>query len=311
MRLPSCLFAKSSEFSRWRDCGSEGGVFNDLPQYIPYAILLNILVVLLVAFLTNYIARRFFDRNLRKAMNSERRTGVTFLRNGVKAAIFISAGMAIVYSIPSLRSLAVGFFAGASILAAFIGFASQKAFSNIVSGVFIVLFKPFRVDDIIKINGEIGTIEDITLRHTVIRALENKRLIYPNSVIDSEPIINWSIRDEKAQKFMFISIGFEADLDRAVAIIKEEGSKHRDLLDLRTPEELKDGKELVEVQVLDFNHSMVNFRVPLWAKDLPTAMNMTWDVQRAIKLRFDEEGIALGRPSQVNYRSEELMSSKE
>lgn len=276
------------------------------PDSFPVSIAINIVVVIVSALFLYLLARRIFDHNLRKAMNSERRTGITFLRNAVKAMIFIGAGMAIVYSIPPLRSLAVGFFAGASILAAFIGFASQKAFSNIVSGVFIVLFKPFRVDDIIKINGEIGTIEDITLRHTVIRALENKRLIYPNSVIDSEPIINWSIRDEKAQKFMFISIGFEADLDRAVAIIKEESGKHPDLLDLRTPEELKEGKELVDAPVLDFNHSMVNFRVPLWAKDLPTAMNMTWDVQRAIKLRFDEEGIPLGRPSQVNYAGSEL-----
>ncbi|WP_221032262.1 mechanosensitive ion channel family protein [Actomonas aquatica] len=280
-----------------------------MPEILPYidtTILVSIVVVLLSAVVINAIARRIFDHHLRKALTSERRTGITFMRNAVKAAILFVSVLAIIYSIPALRSLAVGVFAGASILAAIIGFASQKAFSNIVSGIFIVLFKPFRVDDIIKINGEIGTIEDITLRHTVIRALENKRLIYPNSVIDSEPLINWTIRDEKAQKFMFISVGFEADVDRAVAIIREEATKHPDLLDERTPEEVADGKPLVEVPVLDFSQSMVNFRVPLWAKDLPTAMNMTWDVHRAIKRRFDEEGIPFGRPSQVNYGGEQL-----
>ncbi|MDQ8185766.1 mechanosensitive ion channel family protein [Pelagicoccus sp. SDUM812002] len=274
---------------------------------IPYNIAVNILVVLLVAIATNFTARRLFERNLRKAMNSERRTGIAFLRNAVSATIFVLGSVVIVYSIPPLRSLAVGFFAGASILAAIIGFASQKAFSNIVSGIFIVLFKPFRVDDIIKIQGEIGTIEDITLRHTVIRALENKRLIYPNSVIDTEPIINWSIRDETAQKFMFISIDFESDLKRAESIILEVAAAHKDLLDFRTEEEKAGGQPLVDVQLLDFNNSMVNFRVPLWAKDLPTAMRMTWDVQRGIKLRFQDEGIHLGRPSQVNYRSEAIM----
>ncbi|MBD5778828.1 mechanosensitive ion channel family protein [Pelagicoccus sp. NFK12] len=277
-----------------------------LSEYLNYPILINIAVVLVAAFTLNLLAKRLFDHNLRKAKNSDRRTGITFLRNAVKATILIISVMAIVYSIPTLRSLAVGFFAGASILAAIIGFASQKAFSNIVSGIFIVLFKPFRVDDIIKINGEIGTIEDITLRHTVIRALENKRLIYPNSVIDSEPIINWSIRDEKAQKFMFISVGFEADLDRAVEIIKEESAKHPNLLDLRTQEEVAAGAQLVDVQLLDFKDSMVNFRVPLWARDLPTAMNMTWEVQGAVKRRFDAEKIPLGRPSQVNYSGPQL-----
>ncbi len=51
---------------------------------------------------------------------------------------------------------------------------------------------------------------------------------------------------------------------------------------------------------------MINFRVPLWAKDLPTAMRMTWDVHHAIKLRFDAEGIPLGRSSQVNFEGEDL-----
>ncbi len=275
-------------------------------SYFDPAVMISIISVLLVAVLANAVARRIFDHHLRKAMTSERRTGITFLRNAVKAAILLGGLLAIIYSIPALRALAVGVFAGASVLAAFLGFASQKAFSNIVSGVFIVVFKPFRVDDIIKIRGEIGTIEDITLRHTVIRALENKRLIYPNSVIDSEPIINWTIRDEKAQKFMFISIGFEANIERAVTIIREEATKHRDLLDLRTEEEKAAGKPLVEVPVLDFQNAMINFRVPLWAKDLPTAMNLTWDVHRAVKERFDREGIPMGRPSQVIYRAAEL-----
>lgn len=50
----------------------------------------------------------------------------------------------------------------------------------------------------LKIRGEIDTVEDSTLRHKVIQAFENKCLIYPNPVIDSEPIINWTISGEKA-----------------------------------------------------------------------------------------------------------------
>lgn len=278
----------------------------DWQNFVSGPILVSVLVVLVVAILANAGARRAFDHHLAHTTDSGRRTGISFMRNAVKALIMLTATMAIIYSIPSLRSLAVGVFAGASVLAAFLGFASQKAFSNIVSGVFIVVFKPFRVDDIIKINGEIGTIEDITLRHTVIRALENKRLIYPNSVIDSEPLINWTIQDERAQKFMFVSIGYEADLERAVAIIREEASRHPDLLDERTAEERESGVPLVEVPVLDFKDCMINFRIPLWARDLPTAMRLTWDVQQAIKLRFDAEGIPLGRPSQVNFEGAEL-----
>lgn len=275
-----------------------------IPELSHYTVLINIVAILLLAVLAQGVVRRVFDYHLRQAITSERRTGLTFLRNGAKTLIFFSAFLATIYSIPPLRSLAVGMFAGASLLAAVLGFASQHAFSNIISGVFIVLFKPFRVDDIIKINGEIGTVEDITLRHTVIRALENKRLIYPNSVIDSEAIINWTIRDEKAQKYMFMSVDYRSDLVRAVAIIEEEGAKHPEVLDMRSPAEKEAGGPVVTVVVLDLDRSMVNFRISVWAKDLPTGMRVTWDLYRSIKLRFDEEGIALGRPSQVYFAGE-------
>ncbi|MEM9159068.1 MAG: mechanosensitive ion channel domain-containing protein [Verrucomicrobiota bacterium] len=273
----------------------------ELPDWLPVPIALNIGLVCIAALLLAAATRWFFRLRILKTGDSERRTGLKFLSNAANAAIFVLASLTIIYSIPQLRSLAVGVFAGAGILAAIIGFASQKAFANIVSGIFIVVFKPFRVDDIIKIGNEIGTVEDITLRHTVIKALENKRLIYPNSIIDSEAIINWTIQDEKAQKFMYLSIDYDADLELAIKIIKEIASSHPDLLDERSDEEKKEGRELVETPILNFENSMINFRIPLWAKDLPTAMRMIWDVQKSIKLRFNEEGIWMGRPSQVNF----------
>lgn len=272
------------------------------PALSEYAVPINIGVILLLAVIAQAVVRRVFDHHLAKAITSERRTGLTFLRNGAKTLIVFSAVLAIVYSIPPLRSLAVGVFAGASILAAVLGFASQHAFSNIISGIFIVLFKPFRVDDIIKINGEIGTVEDITLRHTVIRALENKRLIYPNSVIDSEAIINWTIRDEKAQKYMFLSLDYASDLARAIAIIEEQGRAHPDVLDLRSAEEKAAEQPVVPVVVLNLDGSVVNLRVSVWVRDLPTAMRTTWDLYRSIKERFDREGVRLGRPSQVYFQ---------
>ncbi len=275
-----------------------------LSDSIDYSILINIATVVVLAGLARTVSARLFRHHLRQALTSERRTALSFMRSAVTGLIIFGAAVAIGYAIPPLRSVAVGMFAGAGILAAIVGFASQAAFSNIVSGAFIVLFKPFRVGDIIKIGSEIGTIEDITLRHTVIRALENKRLIYPNSVIDSEPIINWTIQDEKAQKYMYISVGFETDVDQASAIIREEAQKHPSLLDLRTNEDKEAGVPLVETPILNLDNSMVNFRIPLWSKDLPTAMRMTWDLHRSIKRRFDEAGIAMARPPRVHYQGD-------
>lgn len=281
------------------------------PDFIDYSILINIGAVLVAAGVARAIAAKLFRHHLKRAQTSERRTALAFTRSAVTGLIVFAAGVCIGYAIPPLRSVAVGMFAGAGILAAIIGFASRAAFSNIVSGVFIVLFKPFRVGDIVKIDGEIGTIEDITLRHTVIRALENKRLIYPNSLIDSAPIINWTIADEKAQKYMYLSVGFETDIDEAIRIIKEEAGTHPSLLDMRTEEDREAGVPLIEAPILSLDNSMINFRIPLWAKDLPTAMRMTWDLHRSIKLRFDQAGISLARPPRVHYQGEDRSQGAE
>jgi|GEM_PF-2193380 len=222
-------------------------------------------------------------------IRSEGRVGVGVFALWVEVGRLPRATFRIIESMPSLHSLAVGVFAGASGVAALRGFALQKAFSNIVSGVFNVIFKPFLGDDIIKIQGATGTIEGITSRHTVIRALENKRLIYPNMVIDSEPIINWTIKDARAQKFIFISIVFEADLKRAVEIIGKEATKHPELRDERTPGDIAAGGPLVEVPVIDWAGAVVSFHVPRWAKDLPTAM-------------ADDVGWAAGGPTSFRRR---------
>ena len=97
--------------------------------------------------------------------------------------------IAIVYSIPSVNHIGKTLFAGAGIFSTILGFASQQAFSNIMGGIFLVLFKPFRIGDLIKVGTlNEGYVEDITLRHTVIKDFDNKRIVFPNSLISTETI---------------------------------------------------------------------------------------------------------------------------
>ncbi|MDZ7777461.1 MAG: mechanosensitive ion channel [Bacteroidales bacterium] len=74
-----------------------------------------------------------------------------------------------------------------------------------------------------------GTVEDITLRHTVIRNFENRRIIVPNSVISSETIINSNIIEDKVCNFVEISISYDSDVDKAMALMQEEAMSHPNL----------------------------------------------------------------------------------
>ncbi|MDX1630211.1 MAG: mechanosensitive ion channel, partial [Fulvivirga sp.] len=152
--------------------------------YIDYIIIPA--AILLGAFILSRILRFFLNRYVKKMSESMHLdpTKYSFLKNAMNFIIFIIAVILIFSRIPELKQYGVGLFASAGVLAAIVGFASQSAFSNIVSGIFIVLFKPFRVGDHIELaQGSRGQVEDITLRHTVIKNYENRRIVIPNAII--------------------------------------------------------------------------------------------------------------------------------
>lgn len=251
-------------------------------------------VVVIVAIIASRIIRRllkrFFDQSS-EHLNVDP-TRFRFFRNMVDFIIFTIAGMLVVYSVPALRTLGLTLFAGAGIIAAIVGFASQQAFSNIISGIFIVIFRPFRVNDIIKVGSlDSGIVEDITLRHTVIRIFENRRLVIPNAVISEQTVLNSSLIDERVCMYVEIGISYESDMDKAIAIMENECSKHPLSLDHRTTEEEAAGVPKTDVKVLSLSETAVILRAGVWADDAIKGFDMKCDLLKSIKKRFDSEGI--------------------
>jgi len=219
------------------------------------------------------------------------------MKHSVSAVIYmIGFGIAI-YIIPTFRTIAISLLAGAGILAVVIGFASQQALSNIISGIMIVIFKPFRVGDWIILDAETkGTVEDITLRHTVIRNRENKRFIIPNAIISNEKIENAHIGEEKVCRFVEIGISYDAPVDKAMAIMQEEVKKHEFFLDNRTAEEKKKKQHPVRVEVIGFGDSSVNLRAWAWAKNPDEGYRMHLQLNKLIKQQFDKKGVEIPFP---------------
>jgi len=251
-----------------------------------------VVIVLAIIFsrIIRRLLKRFFDQSSEHLKVDA--TRFRFFRNMVDLIIFTTAGMLVVYSIPALRTLGLTLFAGAGIIAAIVGFASQQAFSNIISGIFIVIFRPFRVNDIIKVGSyDSGIVEDITLRHTVIRSFENRRLVIPNTVISEQTVLNSSIVDDNVCMYIDIGISYESDVDKAIFIMQDECTKHPFCLDQRTVEQENAGEPAVEVRVTDLSETAVNLRAGVWAEDALKGFDMKCDLLKSIKKRFDREGI--------------------
>lgn len=267
--------------------------FSAIPRPLLYAFIL-FLAFLLTLWVRRLIHRFVSDSSLHLKVDP---TKYSFIKNAASLIIFTLAAFLIIYSVPELRSLGTTLLASAGIATAVLAFASQAALSNIISGVFIVIFKPFRVDDLIRLEGDrAGVVEDITLRHTVIRDFQNQRIIVPNSVISEQTIINSHIGDERMKRQMFFSISYDSNIDKAFQIIQEEAGKHPLTIDGRDVEEKRTGWPKVKCRVIGFGDSSVNLRADVWANSPEESWEQYCDLNKSIKERFDKEGIEIPFP---------------
>ncbi|MGB1205734.1 MAG: mechanosensitive ion channel family protein [Chitinophagales bacterium] len=262
-----------------------------------WQIVMSMFVIALTFFFVR-IFRSFFDRFI---LNSTRiihnnPTSYQFAKHIVIAFIYLIGFSIAIYSIPSLRTLSTSLLAGAGIVAVAFGFASQAAFSNIISGLFIVIFRPFSVNERLIIDGNFGIVEDITLRHTVIRNNENKRIIIPNAIISEKVIINADLADEMICKHVEIGIGYDANIDKAMAVMEDVIKQHPYYLDNRTEKEKEDGLASVKIKVVRLGEYAVQLRAWVWANDTNKALDMTFDLNKMLKERFDIENIEIPFP---------------
>ncbi len=239
-----------------------------------------------------------FNRQIdEKRENKDDATNLIFLKYAIVMGVYIVGGLLIVAAFPNLRGLAQTALGGAGIMAVVIGIASQEALGNIVSGMFIMAFKPFKVGDIIKLSEELmGTVHNITLRHTVIKNFQNKMIVIPNAIINKERVVNYNLEDSKICQWLVIGISYDSSIDKAKEIIRNECEKHPFLIDNRSYAEIEKGVDKVRVKVVNLGESSVDIKVWAWARNFDEAFNMKNDLLESIKKRFDAEGIEIPFP---------------
>jgi len=122
------------------------------------------------------------------------RTATNFLRQLGVLLIWVFVLAAYAHLIPALRSLGTAMLAGASIASIVLGLAAQSTLGNLVAGISILIYRPFRLGDLLQISGptgpEIGTVEALSLGYTVLGTQDGRRVIVPNSLAISQIAIN-------------------------------------------------------------------------------------------------------------------------
>ena len=269
---------------------------------------------ILLAFIASSIIRKLL--NLFIVKYSERLkadpTNFSFLKNSVSILIYTIAIIFIFLKIPYLRSMGTALFAGAGIIAMVIGFASQKAFSNIISGIFILIFKPFRVNDTIEfLNSTKGVVEEITLRHTIIRNYENRRVIIPNGNISDDTIINSNIIDKKIRMHIVFGISYDSNIEKATKIIQEESMKHASFLDNRSEDDKLNNKPAVNVRLIELADFSVKLKAYVWSSNNDDAYALKCDVMKSVFDRFNKEGIEVPFPYRTIVYKNDIEEKKQ
>jgi small conductance mechanosensitive channel len=279
--------------------------------------LIQISIIVVLSYVMVQLGKAFIRRSLRRTYSDPdddeaKITSLKFLYNTLSFLVYTITVMAIIYSIPPLRDVGKTLFAGAGILAAILGFASQAAFSNIIGGIFLVIFKPFRVGDLIKV-GEVdeGYVEDITLRHTVIKDFENKRIVIPNSLISSETIHNAHIKDERVMNRVPFGISYDSDMDLAKSIIEKNAMAHILHKDYRSTLEKEKNLAVVDVRVIKWAESSIILRAYIWTASQEDGFMLKTDLYSSVKKDFEANGIEIPYPHRtLVYKNNESQKEK-
>lgn len=266
----------------------EYGIFAYLRPFI------LLFVVYIIAKVVSWLLERLFERLASIRIHIDPTLGAV-LRRIVVFVIYTVGIIEIIMGIPQLQALAYSLFAGAGVIAIIVGYAGKDILSNILSGIVIALFEPFKIGDHILFHNDYGTVEDITLRHTVIRTRDQRRIIVPNSVVSSEVITNYSLKDPRVKKNIDITISYDSSIDKARKIMVDEAKKHPDLLRGFSKKQSYAPKVYVE-QLAD---SGVVLRLETWAEDEEKGYYAARDLREAIKKCFDKEGIEIPYPHRM------------
>lgn len=263
----------------------------------PLVFLWKVFIVILLTRLLLFVIKKLFDRSARRPRSILDPTTRSYLERIIRVVVYVVAIASVLVLIPGMEKIGSSILTSAGILAAAIGLASQDALSNFIGGLFIIISKPFRVGDYIQITGDIaGTVKEITLRHTVIVNTENRTIFVPNSTINNTTITNSTVIDSRTCAFVEVGISYNDDIDHAMAVMREEVMRHPLLIDHRTDEEREAGIEQVKIKVISLDNSSIKLRAWAWAPTNADAFNMKCDLLKAVKERFDREGIEIPYP---------------
>ncbi|MBR3662122.1 MAG: mechanosensitive ion channel [Alphaproteobacteria bacterium] len=193
----------------------------------------------------------------------------------------------------------LAFIAGA--LSVGIGFGLQDVIKNLVSGIIILLERPFRVGDWVIMNGEEGKIKQINIRSTEMETFKRTSVIIPNATLLSSSVTNLTHGDNMARQSIKVGVAYNSDPEKVKQVLLDCVKECKDIL--RYPEPY--------VLFQDFGASSLDFELRYYIRDLWASWTKPSDLRYLIFKRFAENNIEIPFTQMVIYNGDKANEERE
>ena len=269
------------------------------------AVILNVVTVLLVLSITAAVAslsRATLGSSLRKHNLAIAATSLSL--TAVTVAIWIVGGLVLLSGLgvsitPMLTALGVGGLA--------VALALQDTLSNFFAGVHLLLEKPLRIGDFVKLeSGQEGYVVDIGWRTTRIRMLSNNTVIIPNNKITQSILTNYYLPEQRMGISITVRVSYDADPDRIEELLLDEAAKAVG----QVPGLLGQPSPAVRL-IPGFGTSSLELSLDCQVREFTDQYLVQHELRKRIFKRFKEEGLAIPYPQQTVHLRQDSSEQNE
>ncbi len=265
--------------------------------------LLYLAIIIFLAFILIKVLKKVNHRFFTKVASNKKSLHAAFFEKFINGLIIVAVVIIAVSAFAGAKSVWTTILGGTSVLLAVVTFAAQDVIKDVIAGLMISMYKPFDIGDRVELENKVsGIVEDITMRHVVIRGADTMREVIPNHVINSMSVTNCSYGHDLRSIRMSFAIGYRSDVDLAKKVLSDVIRNCENTC----PAPGAKG-EYPPVRFASYGDSALLLKVTVYFIGTATE-NMTDEINSKVKKAFDENGIEIPY-SYINVVSHDKMNT--